>query len=1232
MTATFDLSTLVDRLAGPAGLKLSLALLHFLWQGVLIAAAAAVLMRVLGRRSASRRYAIGVAGMALMATAPVITFCVVTPPALSPTDLTGAAASDELLSEIARLDAMLAALDVAPGEEHGTDESASEPIVPARPLTWPERIRLWQPYALLVWLAGTGLFALRLGVGVRASRRFGRGRRPLPEAWLKTVAEVAGRVGLKAPRVFIADGAIEAVAVGLLRPMVLIPAAWLGRVPPEVLEAVLAHELAHLRRHDLWVNLLQRCVEAALFYHPAVWWLSRRVRVEREYCCDETAALAVSGRAAYARALEFVAAEAVAVRAAAAARPALRPALAAGMGGESMALLDRVKRVLGADVGPPRGNWMSEGLLALAVPAALWAGIAAVGPAVARADQAEEKAAADRAYREDAADDPQSDDVLILRDGEEEEGQFEVDLGDNPDVLVLPADMPWEEAQRLIEERKNKNGDVVVLRAGSDVLTQEREQRGVPILKDIPLVGRLFTMENSDIDTGADTLIAGNRMEGEEREAADEDDGDDDDVRAALRELRDELKSLRKEVEQLRGGEDRRVDEKRYRYEVRPSPPMPKGPPGEPGELRLEARQHDGFGDMFILRKPNPDGGPARFEVRVLRMDKDGTEPERLIERLHVENADGQPRIFLFREGQDGKPEKVEGKSDGDETVIKTEEGEIRVRPLHKYHRQTAATVNIDGKEMPAVVEEDSDDPLSPKKELRVRILKPAPPGSDVRPNPGIEPDRRDDVIRKLEQELQRLRQELEKARTGKIESGQDAEAIARMKAEAEEQVRRAEIAVKLQALHNEDALLQQNLGENHPKRIAIRKQIEILEQALKSGRSEGLEEQGESRNEAGTQTRVFALKHLLAEQVAASINKDNHPIDGSEAAADSRTNSVIVSGSEEGIERIAAALKELDSLEGANRFAEAQARDSFDALKESLNRLDAPPEAREALVQKMRQLMEQAGTDGERARRDVEAMTKRAEALRQQAEAQTRQADAAREAVAGSEQERAEAARADQEQAEKAVQDAQAAALAEQYKELIAQKRFDEAIAIARKAHEVAPDARETMRMLRQAEALLEQARAEDAVREAEAARKAAEEADRANAEKQRQDAEARERAQESQAEPEQAPPQSDTAYARKAAEVAETEYLRAFEANTLARSKGGQEPISEAQLEYLRVTAEAKKIEAENRRSQGQDASAGSPKTEAIGDPQAPAESEPEVFLDSAKQPFAFFVGLFR
>ena len=91
--------------------------------------------------------------------------------------------------------------------------------------------------------------------------------------------------------------------VGWLRPTILLPVAMLAGLPAEQVEALLAHEIAHIRRHDYLVNLLQRLAEAILFYHPAVWWISREIRREREHCCDDIAVSATGDAILYAEAL-----------------------------------------------------------------------------------------------------------------------------------------------------------------------------------------------------------------------------------------------------------------------------------------------------------------------------------------------------------------------------------------------------------------------------------------------------------------------------------------------------------------------------------------------------------------------------------------------------------------------------------------------------------------------------------------------------------------------------------------------------------------------------------------------------------------------------------------------------------------------------------------------------------------------------------------------------------------
>ena len=121
--------------------------------------------------------------------------------------------------------------------------------------------------------------------------------------------------------------------VGWLRPAILLPIAAIATLTPAQVEAILAHELAHIRRHDYAVNLLQTIAETLLFYHPAVWWLSKRVRAEREHCCDEIAVEICGDAVAYAKAL----AELESWRTAS-------PAMAVAATGGS--LVDRVRRIL----------------------------------------------------------------------------------------------------------------------------------------------------------------------------------------------------------------------------------------------------------------------------------------------------------------------------------------------------------------------------------------------------------------------------------------------------------------------------------------------------------------------------------------------------------------------------------------------------------------------------------------------------------------------------------------------------------------------------------------------------------------------------------------------------------------------------------------------------------------------------------------------------------------------
>ena len=167
------------------------------------------------------------------------------------------------------------------------------------------------PYLPWLWLVGTPVTFILLLTGVVGSRRLRNASRPCDDSH---VAELVARLtaSLRITRrvaVAICDRIAAPVLIGILRPVILLPPAALTGWSPDELEMVLLHELAHVRRWDNLVNLLQRCLESLLFFHPAVWLLSGWVRQEREACCDAAVVARTNQPHAYAELLVALAAD-----------------------------------------------------------------------------------------------------------------------------------------------------------------------------------------------------------------------------------------------------------------------------------------------------------------------------------------------------------------------------------------------------------------------------------------------------------------------------------------------------------------------------------------------------------------------------------------------------------------------------------------------------------------------------------------------------------------------------------------------------------------------------------------------------------------------------------------------------------------------------------------------------------------------------------------------------------
>jgi beta-lactamase regulating signal transducer with metallopeptidase domain len=259
-------------------------LLHFLWQGTALAAIAAAAM-ALSRRS-SVRYAVGVGALALMFVAPLVTLFFYSGDS--------GAADTAKSSPLAAAAWPTARGKAAVGGSIHVSRSASSPDV--------------LPWLVEAWLLGVTLFSLRsVGGFFLLERKRRRQSSVVSDRVLEICYTLQDRLRLTRAIQYCECKWLQAPAViGWFRPIVFLPVTALTGLSEEQLESVIAHELAHIYRHDAFVNVFQVVVETLLFYHPAVWWLNKRIRDEREHCCDDVAVALCGNAVEYARALTLM--------------------------------------------------------------------------------------------------------------------------------------------------------------------------------------------------------------------------------------------------------------------------------------------------------------------------------------------------------------------------------------------------------------------------------------------------------------------------------------------------------------------------------------------------------------------------------------------------------------------------------------------------------------------------------------------------------------------------------------------------------------------------------------------------------------------------------------------------------------------------------------------------------------------------------------------------------------
>ena len=327
-----------------------LALLHGLWIGAAVASAVALIVQGRAGLSHRTRHAILLGSLAFVAIAPILVAgWQVASPAIGPRVATKSVSTVVIGTGIA-----------------STTRKLEEPL--KAPMPTPPAVRSWRnaidrnyindavnilravrPIGLTAWILGIIGLGIIPAIGASELRRLRREATPAPGHEQARIRRLSRRLNLrKAPLLLVHPRVSEPCLCGLVRPLIFLPDRWLVASSGEQVEAVLAHELAHARRGDHVINLAQRLLELAFFFHPAVHWLSRSLRHQREYCADALAIRITRNPMALARALESVAR----LRQ----RPSAPLPLGAVLAGETPSLLPRIQELIGMTPSNPQAR------------------------------------------------------------------------------------------------------------------------------------------------------------------------------------------------------------------------------------------------------------------------------------------------------------------------------------------------------------------------------------------------------------------------------------------------------------------------------------------------------------------------------------------------------------------------------------------------------------------------------------------------------------------------------------------------------------------------------------------------------------------------------------------------------------------------------------------------------------------------------------------------------------
>lgn len=293
-------------------------LIHSIWQGTLIALSIAIVLAFISKKKSQIRYGITLSGLILMVGWSGYTFY----QALAPV-------------ENGTFEASVVMMDFA-------DETIESVLT--SPATWiskmesiPLFIEPYLPGIMMIWLMGYLFFSLRWAGSLYYLHRLKtRDVFPLEYAWQLQMKKLSKRMGLQSPISLLESSRIQTpMVIGYFKPAILLPAGLLTGISPQQLEAILAHELAHIIRKDFLVNMVLAFGETLFFYHPAYWWMSHQISIEREHCCDDVAISFCGDPFIYAKTLTNLAEMKI-----------TPPSLSLAMTGSRGSLLERIQRIL----------------------------------------------------------------------------------------------------------------------------------------------------------------------------------------------------------------------------------------------------------------------------------------------------------------------------------------------------------------------------------------------------------------------------------------------------------------------------------------------------------------------------------------------------------------------------------------------------------------------------------------------------------------------------------------------------------------------------------------------------------------------------------------------------------------------------------------------------------------------------------------------------------------------